>query len=231
MDDRPKPSPEPASQSAEPTRAPIRTGFFLSFHYASTGLLHSLATDRNLKVHWTSGLMVTFVGMALPLDLTSRAALIFSVMLVIFAEILNTALESFVDLHIRQYHRHAMIAKDAAAAGVLILTLAVLAVFIDILIANWATVASSGPAIRRSLLFGLPATATMIVLLSAPLPRWARLAAGLATIALLVPLLRASENHVFSGMSIFFALVATWSRLRFYGDGRDEPFSKPNRAD
>ncbi|MCA9521225.1 MAG: diacylglycerol kinase family protein [Myxococcales bacterium] len=218
------------SPPTRPPRAPIRSGFLLSFRYATTGLLHSLATDRNLKIHWTSGLMVAFVGMALPLDLTSRAALIFSVMLVIFAEILNTALESFVDLHIHQYHRHAMIAKDAAAAGVLILALAVVAVFIDILIANWSTVTASGPAIRRSLLFGLPATALLITLLAAPLPRWTRAILGTAILGLLVPLVGHSQNHVFSGMALFFATIASWARLRFYGDGRDEPFDEPEKS-
>ena len=85
---------------------------------ASAGVARTLATQRNMKIHWLAAIMVTLVATALPFDLSMRVALIFSVAMVLFAEILNTALEAFVDLHIKEYHRLAMLAKDAAAAGV-----------------------------------------------------------------------------------------------------------------
>src|SRR5262249_8341913 len=102
-----------------------QSGLWFVFKAAGQGLLHTLANQRNMKIHWIAGLMVMIVGMALDFDLVARAALFFSVFLILFAEILNSALEAFVDLHIQQYHAQAKAAKDAAAAGVLILSVAV----------------------------------------------------------------------------------------------------------
>ena len=40
-------------------------------------LLRTLLTQRNMKIHWISGLAVMLVGMALELDIASRASVIF----------------------------------------------------------------------------------------------------------------------------------------------------------
>ena len=110
-----------------------RGGIVSSFRAAIAGVLRTIAAQRNMKIHVLSALMVLMVGMALPLDLSSRVALLFAIAIVFFAEILNTALEAFVDLHVRDYHRLAMMAKDAAAAGVLVLAATTVVVLAEIL--------------------------------------------------------------------------------------------------
>src|SRR5688572_1357374 len=134
----------------------IRKGFVASFAYAFDGLLRTLITQRNMRIHWVSGLAVMLVGMALELDVAARASVMFCVFVVLCMEVLNTGLEAFVDLHIKTYARTAMIAKDAAAAAVLVLAFAAVVVFADILLHNWRMVASSVDAIVRTVSFALP---------------------------------------------------------------------------
>src|SRR5687768_631792 len=88
----------------------FRKGFIASFIYAFDGLLRTLITQRNMRIHWVSGLAVMLVGMALELDVAARASVMFCVFVVLCMEVLNTGLEAFVDLHIKTYARTAMIA-------------------------------------------------------------------------------------------------------------------------
>ena len=106
--------------------------------------------------HWLAGNMVILVATALPFDLTIRVALLFSVALVLFAEILNTALEAFVDLHIQEYHRLAMLAKDAAAAGVLVLALGTVIIFSEMIYHDWAIVLENQSAVWTTVVYGMP---------------------------------------------------------------------------
>lgn len=185
-----------------------------SFHAAAWGVLHTIATQRNMKIHLTAAVMVMVVGMALPLDLASRTALLFAVALVFFAEILNSALEHFVDLHIKDFARGAMLAKDAAAAGVLVLALATVIILADILWVNWGVVRMSGPAVVRSTLFGLPLTGITILLLWGPQRAWLKALLAAAAIFFALPLWLFSTDPVFSILLGLLVGLAALSRPR-----------------
>ncbi len=191
-----------------------RAGLLESFRVAGWGVLHTVATQRHMKVHVTAAVMVVIVGMALPLSLASRVALLFSIALVFFAEILNTALEHFVDLHIAEFERGAMLAKDAAAAGVLVLAASTVFVLADILWVNWEVVQSHPQAVQRSLLFGLPLTGVVIVMLFGPPAAWVRLCMAIAAAVFALPLVLASTDPVFSILLGALVLLAAFSRRR-----------------
>jgi diacylglycerol kinase (ATP) len=191
------------------------SGLGAVFRAAYNGLIHTVSTQRNMKIHWVSGFMVMLVGMAIPLDLGARAALFFSVFLILFAEILNSALEAFVDLHIRAYHYQAKLAKDAAAAGVLILAVAVVILFFDILWHFQKEVFASGEDIVRTLVFGGAATLILIWALFFSAPRSARFGQVVAALGLLVPLAWHSRDHFFSFGASCFVMVGVHSRIRF----------------
>jgi len=191
-----------------------RGGIYESFRVAGWGVLHTVATQRHMKVHLTSAVMVMVVGMALPLDLASRTALLFCVALVFFAETLNTALEAFVDLHIRDFHRGAMLAKDAAAAGVLLLSLATVAILGDILWTEWGVVEANLEAVQRSCIFGIPLAGVVVVMLWGPGRWWVRAAMLLAAVVLALPLWLHSEDPVFSVLLGLFTLLAAVARPR-----------------
>jgi diacylglycerol kinase (ATP) len=189
-------------------------GIVAVFRAAYNGLLHTVAVQRNMKIHWISGFMVMLVGMALEFALTARAALFFSVFLILFAEILNSALEAFVDLHIKQYHYQAKLAKDAAAAGVLVLATGVVILFADILVQYRHEILTSGDDIARTLMFGLPCVVILTWLLFATSGGLAKAVALAACIGLLVPLFQHAYDPFFSLAAGLFVVVAYHARAK-----------------
>lgn len=94
--------------------------FISSFNYAVEGLIYSLLSQNNMRAHYVAGLIVV-IGM-LFFDLTRmESALVFiSIIFVIFAELINTSIESVVDLVTDEFHPLAKIAKDVAAGAVVV---------------------------------------------------------------------------------------------------------------
>ena len=96
-----------------------------SFRYAAQGLLYGFRSQRNFRIHVVTGAVVFAMGLWLQLPLGQLAVLVLTVTAVLVLELLNTAIEAVVDLAIgRQFHPLARIAKDCAAAAVLVAALA-----------------------------------------------------------------------------------------------------------
>ena len=96
-----------------------------SFRYAAQGLLYGFRSQRNFRIHLLTGIMVFGLGLWLGLSADRLALLVLTVAAVLVLELLNTATEAVVDLAIgRQFHPLARIAKDCAAAAVLVAALA-----------------------------------------------------------------------------------------------------------
>ena len=95
-----------------------------SFRYAAQGLAYGFASQRNFRIHVFTGLVVFGLGLWLGLSAERLALLVLTVAAVLVLELLNTATEAVVDLTIgRQFHPLARIAKDCAAAAVLVAAL------------------------------------------------------------------------------------------------------------
>lgn len=192
-----------------------RGGLASSFRVAIAGVLRTVATQRNMKVHVLSGLMVMIVGMALPLDLGVRVSLLFSVSIVLFAEILNTALEALIDLFVKDFHRLAMLAKDAAAGGVLVFAVTTVLVLCDILFTEWHLVEDNLDAVARSCLFGIPLVgveAAGLFFVRRPVLHLVRL---VVSGALLAPLLVHSTDPIFAVVAVVFVGMAAAARLYY----------------
>ncbi|MGI5874147.1 MAG: diacylglycerol kinase family protein [Bacillota bacterium] len=108
------------------------SSFRESFGYACRGLLHCLRHERNFRVHLVMGCAAFLLGAVLGLSGTELAVLSLLVAFVLFAEMINTALENLVDLFTREYHPLAAVVKDVAAGAVLIVC--VIAVVIGVLL-------------------------------------------------------------------------------------------------
>jgi diacylglycerol kinase len=91
-----------------------------SFWHAARGLSHLLATQPNAKVHGAATICVIVVALWLSLSTRDLVVLAIVVTLVWAAEAFNTAIEATVDLVTAEFRPLARIAKDTAAAGVLI---------------------------------------------------------------------------------------------------------------
>ncbi|HYP41628.1 MAG TPA: diacylglycerol kinase family protein [Chloroflexia bacterium] len=96
-------------------------GLVASFGYAFAGLAYCFRTQRNFRIHISIGLLGAVAGMLLGLSLIEWAVFAAMVVLVLAAEMVNTMIESLVDLVTQQYHPLAKVAKDVAA-GIVLLT-------------------------------------------------------------------------------------------------------------
>ena len=99
--------------------------FRKSFLFAIQGFRTAGATERNIKVMLAAGACAIVAGLALQLDLISWAIILLCCGVVITAELLNTAVETVVDLVSPEFHPLAGRAKDIAAAAVWVLSLLV----------------------------------------------------------------------------------------------------------
>ena len=97
----------------------------VSFRYAAQGLSYAFRSQRNFRIHVVTGAVVFALGLWLQLPLGQLAVLVLTVTAVLVLELLNTATEAVVDLAIgRRFHPLARVAKDCAAAAVLVAALA-----------------------------------------------------------------------------------------------------------
>jgi diacylglycerol kinase len=96
------------------------TSVWQSFRYAFQGFVFALRTQRNLRIHMVIFCVVFALAYWLQVSAVRWGILLVVASLVIMAELFNTAIEVAVDLASPGYHELAKIAKDIAAAGVLV---------------------------------------------------------------------------------------------------------------
>ncbi len=94
-----------------------------SFQYAFEGWWYVLRTQHNAWIHAVISLGVLLLGLWLGLLARDWAVIILAMMAVWMAEFMNTALEALVDMITPEFHPLAKIAKDVAAAAVLVVAL------------------------------------------------------------------------------------------------------------
>lgn len=104
----------------------------MSFKYAGEGVWHAMQTQRNFRVHLLAAVMVATLGHWLGLPPGSWAILILTIGTVLWAELVNTAAETLVDLVSPDYHPLAKQVKDLAAGAVLVM--AITAVVVGLLL-------------------------------------------------------------------------------------------------
>jgi diacylglycerol kinase (ATP) len=103
----------------------VATNLFVSFKYAWSGITYAFKTQRNFRIHVTIGTLASCLGVFLHISSVEIAVIGLTSGLVLVMELLNTAIESVVDLTVKQtYHELAKVAKDCAAGAVLVSALA-----------------------------------------------------------------------------------------------------------
>ncbi len=91
-----------------------------SFRYAVEGIVHVFRTQKHMRFHFFTVVLVLLIGLVLRLGTVQMALLFICVAGVLAAEMFNTAVESVVDMVTQAYHPLAKLAKDIAAGAVLI---------------------------------------------------------------------------------------------------------------
>jgi len=97
--------------------------FLRALKAAFQGVLTTLKTERNFKIHVTCAIIVVVLGFVMHINRYEWLWLSVSIVLVLAAELFNTALEALTDLVSPSYHELAKKVKDAAAAGVLMMAI------------------------------------------------------------------------------------------------------------
>jgi diacylglycerol kinase (ATP) len=91
-----------------------------SVNYALQGIIYSVRTQRNMKIHMIVTLAVLTACFIYDLSKFELLIIGITVTMVIAAEMVNTAIESAIDATTNYYHPLAKIAKNTAAGAVLI---------------------------------------------------------------------------------------------------------------
>lgn len=94
--------------------------FIEACNNAVNGIIYAATTQRNIKIQLVLAVIVMVLCLFYGLNTTEFLCLVFAVFMVIFAEMINTAIETVVDLFVDVYHPKAKIAKDVAAGAVVL---------------------------------------------------------------------------------------------------------------
>jgi len=104
-----------------------------SFKYAFSGISYVLKTSRNFKIQLIFAVISLMIGSLLQISQINYVILIATIMSVLILEILNTSIESIVDLVVKkEFSSLAKISKDTSAGAVLLASInsVIIAVYI-----------------------------------------------------------------------------------------------------
>ena len=94
--------------------------FLEACNNAVNGIIYAATTQRNVRIELVLAVIVMMLSLFYGLNTTEFLCLVFAIFFVIFAEMVNTAIETVVDLFVDVYHPKAKIAKDVAAGAVVL---------------------------------------------------------------------------------------------------------------
>jgi len=106
--------------------------FMKSVALAFSGLYYAVRTQRHMRIHITVALIVILLGAIVSLNKLEWSIILLVIGGVISLELVNTAIESAIDLVQPTQHPLAKIVKDVAASAVLFMS--VIAVLIGFII-------------------------------------------------------------------------------------------------
>ncbi len=104
----------------------------VSFRHAFDGLLHVLKAHPNFRFHILATICAVLLGVFFRISTFEWLILVFTINTVLVAEMINTSIESMVDLITLEHRQDAKIAKDVSAGMVLVS--AILAIIVALLI-------------------------------------------------------------------------------------------------
>ncbi len=92
-----------------------------SFRDAFAGLRWTVVTQPNFRIHLILSFLALVLGFFLRITFVETAIIVFTILLGLTAEMINTSIEAMTDLITKERREDARIAKDVAA-GMMLLT-------------------------------------------------------------------------------------------------------------
>lgn len=94
-----------------------------SFGFAMEGIKYAIEEDQNIKIHLIAAIIVIILSILFNVTAFEMGILGVMILLVLAAEMINTAIENMVDLITKEYHIEAKRAKDVSAGMVLVISI------------------------------------------------------------------------------------------------------------
>lgn len=94
-----------------------------SFGFAFEGVWYAIKYNQNLRIHFVIAILVIIASIIFRVNAFEMGILGLMILLVISAEMINTAIEQMVDLITVEHRKEAKIAKDISAGMVLLTTI------------------------------------------------------------------------------------------------------------
>ena len=98
----------------------VNKNFIKSWENAFSGIIYATTTQKHIKEQLVIAVIVMILSLFFNLTRAEFLCLMFTVILILIAEMINTAIETVVDLYTDLYHPKAKIAKDVGAGAVVI---------------------------------------------------------------------------------------------------------------
>jgi len=99
--------------------------WFESLNYAIEGVIYAFKTQRHVRYHYIIAAGALFLSLFLELPVIEFVLFAMAVIILLFAEMMNTAIEETVNLVEDKHHMIAKNAKDVSAGAVLIASIGV----------------------------------------------------------------------------------------------------------
>jgi len=96
------------------------TRFIDSVNCAIEGIIYTVRTQKHMRSHFLAALVILLAALLLRVSSIEFMVLSLAVSFVLFAELINTAIEVVVDMISPEFHPLAKVAKDVAAGAVLV---------------------------------------------------------------------------------------------------------------
>lgn len=94
--------------------------FLEALKHSLEGIKYTFKNERNLKIQLIFAILAIGTGIFLKLTHIEFAILFITIGLVLFAEIINTAIETMLDLYSQEYNEKIKLVKDIASGAVLV---------------------------------------------------------------------------------------------------------------
>ena len=91
-----------------------------SFKYAFSGIVTAIKNEQNMRIHFVVGNLIIPFAYFFGISKAEWATLTLSIGFVIFAELVNTAVENLADAVTKENNEYIKCAKDVAAGAVVI---------------------------------------------------------------------------------------------------------------
>ncbi|MFZ5946044.1 MAG: diacylglycerol kinase family protein [Bacillota bacterium] len=105
-----------------------KLSFRRNIKYAYAGIKYCILNEPHMRIHLLASLLSILLGYILEISLIEWILILLAICLVLVLEIVNTAVESIVDMYTKEFHPLAKTAKDLAAGAVLTAALCALIV-------------------------------------------------------------------------------------------------------